>query len=82
MSWRPKTIIRNKNTGKPLLVLHSYKGATVVVDLEDKSNPTPTQVLLERDYTNWIDEKRLEVREKKESWSDDPEITFSLAAVI
>lgn len=67
--WQPRCIIRNINNGHPLLVLHAYKTATVVVDLEDRSNPTPTMVLLERDYDNWMDEKKMVCRENRGSYT-------------
>lgn len=77
MSFKPGTIIRDKSTGKyPHKVLHHYKGAIIVVDLEDRRNPTPLTTIQERDFPNWIDEKYLEVREKKER------LIWTLAPVI
>lgn len=79
MSWRPQVKLIDKRTGKLFLVLHSYKGATVVVDLQNKSNPSPMQVILERDYNNWEDEHKMIAREKKPGWFDEGKLEWTLA---
>lgn len=82
MSWRPKTLLINKENGKMLLVVRSYLGATTVTDPTDKQNPTPTYTLFERDYHHWVDEKKMQVKEKKSSWYDEPILTFKLAVAL
>ncbi len=82
MSWKSGTIIRNKLSGKPLLVLQSHKGYTNVVDLLIKENPTPALYLLERDYNQWINEALLNRQEKKRlSWYDMPTITWKIVGI-
>lgn len=71
MSWKPKCIIRNKLTGKPMLVLHSYKAATIMVDLESGNNPSVALVLLERDYDHWVDETRMHAKVNKSKFGED-----------
>lgn len=78
MSFKAGSIIRNIVTGKPLKILHTYKGGAVVVDLESRENPTPTMVLLERDWDKWIDENKLTARVQKKSWEDSGELIWSL----
>ena len=78
--FKAGTIIRNIKTGKPLKVLHAYKSAAVVIDLESNENPTPTFTLLERDWDQWCDESKMTVQEKKtNSWFDERQLIWKLA---
>jgi len=63
--WRTGTILRNLITKKPFIVFRSNKVGTTVVDLESKIDPAPAQVILERNYDSWIDEKLLSTRINK-----------------
>jgi hypothetical protein len=48
--WLPNQIIRNRNTGEPLLVIHVYRNCTIVVDTKDKNTLITPMALLEREY--------------------------------
>lgn len=78
-SWKAGTILVNKDTGKMLRVLFSYRGAVAVVDLNDASNPSTSKVLLERDYESWQDEKKMEAKvlKKGDSWFAEKEIVWT-----
>lgn len=80
MAWKAQTILVNKLDGRLLKVLFSYQGATVVVDLQDKRNPTPSSTLLERDYDHWEDQSKMVAKLKKKSLFDDnPQIEWVAA---
>ena len=68
------TIIRNKITGKPLLVLHVYRIAVIVVDPTEGSLPTP-HVLMERDFDTWAEEKDFYSKED-ENDKMEPDVQF------
>jgi len=48
--WIPDQIIRNRNSGRALIVIHVYRNATLVADLQDKSELVQPMMLLEREY--------------------------------
>ena len=54
--YHPNKIIRNKTTGKPLLIAHVYRTCAIVIDPTDRDLPIP-HILLERDYDQWAEEK-------------------------
>ena len=51
--WTADQIIRNRDSGMVLLVIHVYRNCTIVVNLNDKSPLTMPMVLLEREYSYW-----------------------------
>lgn len=51
--WTANSVIRNRDNGMVLLVIHVYRNCTIVVNLQDKSPLTMPLVLLEREYTYW-----------------------------
>ena len=54
LAWKKGDVIRNKETGKPMLVVHVFtRFATMAVDLEDKNTPSIPLVILMRDYNSW-----------------------------
>ena len=48
--WLPDQLIRNKQTGDALLVIHVYRNATIVADPKDIGPLVENKTLLERDY--------------------------------
>jgi hypothetical protein len=57
-------IIRNKRTNKPYLILNIIYQRLFVSELEDKNNPTPILVILERDIKNYEKDIDLECETK------------------
>jgi hypothetical protein len=51
--WVANSVIRHRDTGKALLVIHTYRNCTIVVSLEDKSPLVAPMALLEREYHYW-----------------------------
>ena len=51
--WTPNSVIRHRDTGVALLVVHGYRICTIVVDLNDKSPLVAPKALLEREYPNY-----------------------------
>lgn len=81
--WPPGTILRHKITGAPLLVLKQLSSSTIVVDMQNPQNPTPSLILLQREYDNWCPDKELVSQEvKKKSWVDESELIWSKAITI
>lgn len=48
----PRDIIWSQDK-KPYLVIHVYRNATFVIDLQEQGLATP-KVILERDYSNFV----------------------------
>lgn len=65
----PGQIIRHKQTGQPLYVLHVYRIATIVIDPQEKGIVFP-RVLLERDYPNYAKDDDMD--KKGDSWEYHP----------
>lgn len=64
--WSKGDLIRNKKTGKPMMVVHVYhRFCTMVVDLEADTDPAIQYVLLERTYADWGRDQ--DFQENKES---------------
>lgn len=62
--WKKNDVIRNKITGKPLLVIHIYRFvATIVVDLEENKTPSSMFVLLPRDYDKFAVDNEMEAEQ-------------------
>lgn len=82
MAWTSGTILVNKSNGKMLKIVHKYSDGNhgqifVVVDLLSNESPTPTFVLLERDFDNWHDQDKMIAIVKKNSIFDpDPQIRW------
>lgn len=51
--WTANTFIRNRSTGQPLLVIHVFRNATLVVDPQNQEQFATPKALLERDYHYW-----------------------------
>lgn len=65
-NWKSNEVIRNKQTGKPYLVLHVYKHVcTIVVDLNQSGVNTPL-VLLERDYADYASDRDMKQKVTEE----------------
>lgn len=62
--WTPNSVIRHRDTGKALLVIHVYRNCTIVINLEDKAALVPPMALLEREYHYWARDSEME--------NDDP----------
>ena len=50
--WKSNDIIRNRLTGKPMLVVHVYRNCTLIIDIEN-SQVNILNVIIEKDYENW-----------------------------
>lgn len=48
--WTPSQIIRHRDTGQPLLVLHVYRTCTIVAPVNSTAMLVTPLVLLEREY--------------------------------
>jgi hypothetical protein len=57
--YLPDQVIRHKKTGKPVLVVHVYRNATIVADLEDPNSPTKIMTILIRDYGDWFPDEKM-----------------------
>lgn len=78
-AWKKGDVIRNILTGKPLLVIHIYNfgintTATVTVDIESKSDPTPVNILLQRDYDHWVRDVEMDIKGDKWEYSPLPDL--------
>jgi hypothetical protein len=51
--WTASQVIRNRDNGMVLLVVHVYRSCTIVVNLNDNSPLIMPMVLLEREYHYW-----------------------------
>lgn len=58
--WTPNSVIRHRDTGEALLVIHVYRNCTIVVNLEDKSPLVIPMALLEREYHYWARDTDME----------------------
>lgn len=48
--WTPNSVIRHRDKGFALLVVHVYRNCTIVVDLQDERGLVEPKALLEREY--------------------------------
>lgn len=81
-TWKKNDIIRNKITGKPLLVIHIYRFvATIVVDLEENKTPSSMYVLLPRDYDKYAIDTEMEA-EQNDSCDDIVGWTMAVPVVM
>ena len=48
--WTPNNVIRNRQTGRALLVIHVYRNCTLVIDLTCQDELVTPRALLEREY--------------------------------
>lgn len=74
--YLPGETIRNKQTGKCLLIVHVYRVCVFVVDLTEGNMPIP-HAILERDYSQWATEDQFDSRENTDNIMEPyPEITY------
>ena len=67
--YQPGTLIRHKETGKALLVLHVYRVCTIVVDPTDRESFPIPRVLLQKNYPEWVTDKEMTL--KGNAWTFD-----------
>jgi hypothetical protein len=67
INWKVNDRIRNKETGKPFLVLHVSKYYCQLVDLEDKQPLVQPLILLQRNFADYAKDQDMELVKKKSS---------------
>ncbi len=84
MHWKRNDIIREKESGKPFLVIQVIKSlCTLVVDAKSREK-TPSPLLIwERNYVNYANDRDLKAIEKEDidgdislDWKEEPSIAF------
>ena len=68
---REGDLIRNKQTGKPLLVIWINHVCIFVIDPTSKIDPSPMQVILQRDYCHWTNDIDMECTKRNEVYNED-----------